>query len=440
MSSKKASRGSRGGTPGSGSRSGRGQKASASSRRRQVDLSVLGPHPLPDYFPVIRYFREHTGDVPAAMDRFYSAVGTSPEVEADQSLSDQLLGNFVEWFVFEYRLADGRTPLQHYALCAPARTPEQRATAELLRQSVASQLFSLFWVRSADAACGTLTLQDATVGTTYEVYDRMLASDLAGHVPAQPAAVDAGEGATSAGDADADAGEAADAPNDHDRTASLVATRLVCLDGEWRCPMGAVLIRHGMDETRFSQMLATLAETGSGVGFLDAVMVELGDPDALTPGVSAARGTGGPEGERRCEESTGEDESKNAADGTPEGAHQTPPLVVLDGPSSEVPGMDTPPEQRAAQLLDAAKLYGLLRRDFDLEPTWGELTEAVRACPIEREAKDVVAGLFGANDHGLDHLDDDAFNDLMYAFLVAWGLVGRDALDGRSLAEVYQGR
>lgn len=352
------------------------------SRRREADLSVLGEHPRLDYFGVMTYFRTRGGDeVPAAMEEFYTAVGTSPDTRASQQMQDELLASFVEWFVFEWKLESGQTPLEHYALAASRRTPEERAQAEVLRQSAASQLFSLFWVRSADDAAHVTRLEDAVNGATFDVYDEDLAHEMA---------TAPGEAAPAGG--------------------TLVATRLVCVAGEWRCPIGALLVRRGMDERDFSATLAGLTDAGGVVSFLDAACLEYGDARFLD------------------ESAGGED-----ADGKPA------PQVVLDGPASEVPGMDVAPEERTSAIAEAARLYGLLARDFSLEPTWADVATAVRTRGEGADAHDVMDALFHVSSGGTDALDDVAFQDLTYCFLIAWNLLPHDELAGKSPAELYQG-
>lgn len=381
------------------------KSAKRGDRRAAPDLSVLGEHPTPDLFPVMSYFRQHTDAVPEAMDVYFSTIEATPEGQPDQASEDALLGTFMEWFIFDYQLPGGQTPLSHYALVAPSRTPEQRATAELLRQAAATQFFSLFWLRAADKAAGTLTLQDAASGVTYEVFDEDEAAKLAG------------------------------------REGALVATRLMRQGEEWRIPLGSVLSRDGLDEERFSRTASELAEMGGGIGFIDAVRLELGSVDPAVPAAKAPTGEAGGTGAAGV--SGAGDADANAADAGVAGASRPAagvPQVALDGPADQVPGVTVPPEHRGAALMDAAKYYGLLRRDLDLRPTWEDIAEAVRTCPAGRDAHDVVTDLFGADAQDLNHLTDDEFAELMDAFLMAWNLLPHDSLGGRSVAEVYQGR
>ena len=197
-------------------------KASSKKRaaRREADLSILGEHPHLDFYPVVSYFRQRGGDeVSQAMEEFYTAVGTSPDTRASKQMQDELLGSFVEWFVFEHGLEGGHTPLEHYALVAPRRTSKERAQAELLRQSADSQLFSLFWARAADKAAGTVRLADAVNGAAFDVYDEELADEVAG-----APGVAGLDGTAAAGGS------------------TLVATRLVSVAGE-RCSYGPAWTR-----------------------------------------------------------------------------------------------------------------------------------------------------------------------------------------------------
>ncbi|MBS5451485.1 MAG: hypothetical protein KHY83_02890 [Coriobacteriia bacterium] len=327
---------------------------------KRGSVAALGAHPELDFRSVVAYFAQRSGELDGAYGRFLSEVDPSSAAQNDAGAQHRLARAFAEWFVFDYHLANDRTPLEHFVVCAPAKT--DRAVVELFRQVAATQFFSLFWVRSIDAAAKTVTLEDLCGGATYAVYDARLSSSLR-------------------------------APG------GLVALRLAQAAGEWRCPWEAALYREGLEEGRFGDAVARLAEMGRRVDLIDILHLTFG----------------------------------SAGDGAP----ADPARTTADAGS---PGIDVPPEQRAAYLARCQESYEQLARAHGLTVGWGDIVRAIRTCPGDRVAHDVVEQLFGADASALGHVDDDTFAQLMGAFLGAWNLVPHNYLDGKSPAEVYQGR
>lgn len=385
------------------------QTSKSKGKKRTASPLPAGARPTISLTPVFAYFAQGAGGTPdivrAAYGQFVRSLGLTGD--ADDA---RVRRAFTTWFVLEYRLASGKTPLEHFALCAPRRTELERAQAEVLRQVAATQRFGLFWVRAADRHAGTLELEDAHDGAVYTVHDRTRAAEVADAPGFERALAQEGQ-------------------------ASLMATHLAEVAGEWRLPAGVLALRYDLDEAAFAASFKQTWDTGQDIGFLDMALVELdGSSSPADRAVAAVASAldGVDATQFACEMSEAE---------RPAAAPQRPaPRVVLDGPASEVPGMTVAPERREGALMDAARLYGLLARDFSLAPTWADVIETVRTRKEEEEAADVVRNLFGPNAEALAPLDDAAFQDMLYCIILAWNLLPHDVFDGKSPAEIYNGR
>lgn len=335
-----------------------------------ADISELGAHPDLDFRPVVDYFAQRSTELDVAFARFTSQVDPSQEARSDAASQRALSNAFIEWFVFDSHLANGRTPLEHFVVSAPAKA--DRRVVELFRQVAATQLFSLFWVRAIDPAAHTVTLEDAADGATYEVYDARLGDTLPG-------------------------------------ARGLMAVRLAQVAGEWRCPCDVAMYREIEHEEGFGSAVAELAGMGHKVGLIEIAHLLYGTPDdgVTGPDGRVARGSGGV------------------------------PRAAAEAGS---PGADVPPERRAAYLAGLRLDYARMAERYGLGVSWDGMAAAIKTCPGDRVAHDVVEQLFGAGAGDLDELDDDAFGDLMTIFLSAWNLLPHDYLDGHSPAEVIQGR
>lgn len=390
-------------------------KSKKGAARGGADLLVPGSHPAVSLAPAFAYFAQGAGAGPditrEAYTQFVRALGLAGcPVAADVQRA------FVTWFLLEYRLSSGKTPLAHYALCAPRRTAQERVQAEVMRQVADTSRFGLFWVRAADASLGTLELDGAHDGAAYTVHDRACAARVAEAPGFESAAGNPGR-------------------------ANLLAAHLAQVAEEWRLPAGILAIRCDVDEAAFASTLEQTRAAGQQIGFMDMAIAEFGRPGApagqAAPGAAAAASA---EGEPHPFWELPKGAPAPAPDAAPMQLHRPAPRVVLDGPASEVPGMTVPPERREGALMDAARLYGLLARDFSLVPTWADIVEAVRNRADGEEAGDVVRRLFGPNAEALAPLDDAAFEDLLYCVILAWNLLPHDVFDGKSPAEVYNGR
>lgn len=384
------------------------QTSKSKGKKRTASPLPAGARPTISLTPVFAYFAQGAGGAPDIVRTAYGQFVRSLGLTGDTD-DARVRRAFTTWFVLEYRLASGKTPLEHFALCAPRRTELERAQAEVLRQVANTQRFGLFWVRAADRHAGTLELEDAHDGTAYTVHDRTRAAEVADAPGFERSLAQEGQ-------------------------ASLMAAHLAEVAGEWRLPAGVLALRYGLDEAAFAASFKQTWDTGQDIGFLDMALVELGGSSspadrAATAVASALDGVDATQ--FACEMSEAE---------RPAAPQRPAPRVVLDGPASEVPGMTVAPERREGALMDAARLYGLLARDFSLVPTWADVIETVRTRKEEEEAADVVRNLFGPNAEALAPLDDAAFQDMLYCIILAWNLLPHDVFDGKSPAEIYNGR
>lgn len=351
-------------------------------------MAARGAHPELDFRLVLDYFSQHGTDLDAAFQQFLCEVDPTDAAQQDAAARRGMSRAFAEWFVFDHRLVNDRTPLEHFCAAAPMKT--DRRLLDLFRQVAATQLFSLFWVRAIDAETRTVTFEDVADGRTYEVYDGQLGASLS-------------------------------APG------GLMAVRLAQAAGEWRCPCEVALYRDGEAGERLGTAAARLAQVGQALDLLDIVHLIYGiasDPSAdlgAAPGVPVA-GANGPAG------------SPAAVGFAPRPAD---PSVTADAGS---PGIEVPPERRSAYLDELQRDYERLAQEHGLTVTWDDMATAIKTHDGDSVAHDVVERLFGTDAAALGHLDDAAFGDLMGIFLGAWNLLPHDYLDGRSPAEVYQSR
>ena len=93
-----------------------------------------------------------------------------PQIEAgDERAAASFEAAFAEWFVFDRRLEDGRTPLESYLELAPAREDER--TLDALRQAAESQVCGTFVVTGTISGFSLLTLESLLTGERYPVFD-----------------------------------------------------------------------------------------------------------------------------------------------------------------------------------------------------------------------------------------------------------------------------
>ncbi len=355
--------------------------SSASGHGRKDAAVQLGSHPSLDYKPVIDYFTSRGDYEERAFDRFFNAVEPSDELMDDEDGSYDFFRAFGEWFVFDCMLDNGRTPLEHYVLCAPMKADP--AFIEMLRQSAKTRFFSVFWIRGVDEAAKVVTLEDAADGKTYPVHEEGLANLLS----AKPAGV--------------------------------IGAHLVCVADEWRCPFGPIVY----------QQLTTDAEA-------QALLEAMGPAHGNTRGVSfrgAARLEYGPGGAADREFGVVRDPVDPSA---------APwATKVLGASDSEVsPGLDVPPQERLRYLSNLERTYSELAEEYDLSPTWPDIVDVITRDGGATTAHGAIEELFGPGAIELEHLSDYSFNDLLTVFLGAWNLLPHASLGGHSISEAAWGK
>ena len=210
------------------------QTSKSKGKKRTASPLLAGARPTISLTPVFAYFAQGAGGTPdivrAAYGQFVRSLGLTGD--ADDA---RVRRAFMTWFVLEYRLASGKTPLEHFAPCAPRRTELERAQAEVLRQVANTQRFGLFWVRAADRHAGTL--EDAHDGTAYTVHDRTRAAEVADAPGFERSLAQEGQ-------------------------ASLMAAHLAEVAGEWRLPAGVLALRYDLDEAAFAASFKQTWDTG----------------------------------------------------------------------------------------------------------------------------------------------------------------------------------
>ena len=126
---------------------------------------------------VIDYYLEHYQHLGEDASRLFAKT-ISPDLSAPPEVQERLGALFAEWFIFDYQLPNGRTPLQDYVL----ENPEQQSNSVIRRfkESVETQVAADFWISKVNAAAGLLELEAVEGGKTYFVYDWTLSKELDG--------------------------------------------------------------------------------------------------------------------------------------------------------------------------------------------------------------------------------------------------------------------
>ena len=384
-------------------------------------------HPTLDFRPVLDYFSQRGADLDSAFQQFLCEVDPTDAAQQDATARHGMSRAFAEWFVFDHRLVNDRTPLEHFCVAAPMKT--DRSLLELFRQVAATQFFSLFRVRSINADACTVTLEDIVDGAAYGVYDGKLGASLV-------------------------------------TPGGLMAVRLAQAAGEWRCPCEVALYRDGESAERLAAAAARLAQTGRPLDLLDIVhliygvasdgagpMAALGENTPLEPAPFAPVDFSAPAVFAPAGSKPGSSSSPALGAGQPGFApfapmnssaagrgftpRPTDPHVTADAGS---PGIEVPPERRAAYLDELQRDYARLAEEHSLTVSWDDIAAAIKSHDGDSVAHDVAEQLFGADASALSRLDDAAFGDLMGIFLGAWNLLPHNYLNGKSPAEIYQSR
>jgi hypothetical protein len=107
-----------------------------------------------------------------AFDLFIEQIDPDPEKWDSERLSMYCC----EWFLFDFQLPNGQTPLQEYIAKNPDRLSQKNL--EDLRQAEESNFTSEFWVNSVDRHNHLLTLEELATGRIIQVRDVSSTSSL----------------------------------------------------------------------------------------------------------------------------------------------------------------------------------------------------------------------------------------------------------------------
>ena len=137
--------------------------------------------PFTDYPRIFRYYVEHSPRrLDDALVPFLDAVKPDIDFGGASEDSQRLQTLFAEWFMFEYRLPVGHTPIEEFAKLPRSVTGLNAAARADLKQAFATQLVSMFWITGASASKHELYLEDANTGKRYDVFDMSVSAALDG--------------------------------------------------------------------------------------------------------------------------------------------------------------------------------------------------------------------------------------------------------------------
>jgi len=124
-----------------------------------------------DLLTVAMSFKRDVAEFERAARQFTNTVDPRIAYQPYASQHDQDMMNlfFTEWFLFEYILASGQTPLRSYVANPPHGAEEESVKA--LSELVDSQTFSQFTVHELKPHENTAVFQDMRDGQCYLVHD-----------------------------------------------------------------------------------------------------------------------------------------------------------------------------------------------------------------------------------------------------------------------------
>ncbi|MEE1274088.1 MAG: hypothetical protein UHI81_06255 [Olegusella sp.] len=139
-------------------------------KRLRGGIDLLDPMKVAEYWD-----RHEHGTVYRGWECFCREVDPYiTHVKAPRDIDVDLVDSmFFEWFVFDYRMSDGRTPLEIYAECAPDGLDACKQS--LMCQLRQTQRFAQYWVISQDPLAGVSTLRDASNGEVLMLHDDIVA-------------------------------------------------------------------------------------------------------------------------------------------------------------------------------------------------------------------------------------------------------------------------
>ncbi|MCL2631651.1 MAG: hypothetical protein FWD45_00945 [Coriobacteriia bacterium] len=100
-----------------------------------------------------------------------------PRASLDNEEFDRLVGLFNEWFLFDYVLPSGLTPLMEYLRDNPENLSQEQLM--ILEEVGASHFSSDFWLMGVDSDAGLVLLEPFHEEVTFEVFDSRASVDMA---------------------------------------------------------------------------------------------------------------------------------------------------------------------------------------------------------------------------------------------------------------------
>ena len=136
----------------------------------------MSARPELSYSIAIDYFiASNPGCISHAYREFLALV--DPDVDEDDEQAEDLLHSLcLEWFLFDFKLENGKTPLEHLVADAPESISEK--ALDEFRQSAETHFSSTFLVAGAHPALSLVTLEDLSTGQRYPVTDTSLSRGL----------------------------------------------------------------------------------------------------------------------------------------------------------------------------------------------------------------------------------------------------------------------
>lgn len=205
--------------------------------------------PYLSYSLAIDYFAERNPKLIAhAFREFITQV--DPDIDEDDNLAEDMLQSLcLEWFLFDFKLEDGTTPLERLVEAAPAGITKKEL--DEFRQSAETHLSSTFLVVGVHPALSLVTLEDLSTGQRYPVTDASLSHSL---------------------------------PDD----GGIIGARLVYVDGTWYFPGNPAFYYPVVPTKRMLEMLRENANPEER--FIDLARSRYGrkDPEGGRPPVMAA--------------------------------------------------------------------------------------------------------------------------------------------------------
>jgi len=181
-------------------------------------------YPNPQMSLVLKHFyEEHPEVVDRAGQEFFAHVQAMQE-RVEQKKIEAL---FNEWFVYDFHLKTGKTPLETYVYRNPDGLDE--GELDLLQQAGDSNYTSHFWVGKVDPGMHSLELRECSDGEIFEVLDVTASQSVASN-------------------------------------AGIVAARLIKLDDKWFFASDPI----------YFMPFPPLSESGKGQNFSDVVKLHYG--------------------------------------------------------------------------------------------------------------------------------------------------------------------